>query len=130
VLCCQNGILDALVHVSVQLHPNTMLLLYLAAAKGYAIQQKYDNALDMLKQYVDMCTSDGLKFTLHGDNFFDGIEGWFKEFDLGAQAPRDEKIIKGSMIQGIVSNPFFLDLADQPRYKSMIETMKLKLGGN
>ena len=49
---------------------------------------------------------------------------------MGVKPPRDEELVKESMIQGIVANPAFSSLSEQPKYKSIIETMKLKLGGN
>ena len=61
---------------------------------------------------------------MHGDSFFDCIEDWFEKFDLGADAPRDEKIIKQSMIQSVELNPAFQILADTPRYKSIVQKLK------
>jgi len=113
-----------------KLHPNAMLQFYYAAAQGYTLQGITEKALDMLKKYADTCTMDFFPFILHGDEFFDSIDNWFSEFDLGKGAPRDEKFIKDSMLHGVVDNPTFVALADQPRFKSIIESMKLKLGGN
>ena len=113
-----------------KLHQNAMLQFYYAAAQGYAMQGNTEKVLDMLKKYADICTKDFFPFKLHGDEFFDSIEGWFAEFDLGKDAPRDEKVIKESMLNSVVDNPAFVALAEDPRYKSIIETMKTKLGGN
>lgn len=110
-----------------RLHPDSMLKLYTAAAQGYVMQQNNERALNMLKRYADICTSDSLKLSLHGDKFFDCIEGCFDELDLGRESPRDEKIIKESMVQFIVSNPAFLALAEEPSYKSIVEKLKSKL---
>lgn len=111
-----------------KLHPNTMLHLYLSAAQGYAMQQNNEKALDMLKRYSNICTSDTLNLSLHGDMFFDSIDGYLDELDLGRNSPRSEKIVKESMIKLIISNPAFSELADKPRYKSIVETLKSKLG--
>jgi transcriptional regulator with XRE-family HTH domain len=113
-----------------KLHPNVMLQFYLAAAQGYSMQGNVDKTLSILKKYADICVTDFFPITLHGDEFFDCIDNWFEEFDLGVKAPRDEKVIKESMIQAIASNPAFTALTEEPRYKSIIETMKIKLGGN
>jgi len=107
-----------------RLNAGVMPPVYLAAAQGYAMQNNPDRALDMIEKYVDLCMSFVFPFTLHGDGFFDNIGGWFDEFDLGVQAPRDEKVIRESMIQGIAANPAFAAFAEHPRYKSMMETMK------
>jgi len=113
-----------------KLHPNAMLQIYLAAAQGYTIQGNTEKAFEMLQRFADVCITDFFPITLHGDEFFDLVDGWFAEFDLCGGAPRDEKVIKESMIQSIAANPAFVVLAEQPRYKSIIETMKAKLGGN
>ena len=112
------------------LHPNTTLQIYFAAAQGYAIQGDAEKALDMLGRYADICTAGFFPLTLHGDGFFDSIDEWFDEFDLGPQPPRDEKVVKASMIQSVVQNPAFSALAGHPGYQRIIETMKTKLGGN
>ncbi|MPW24368.1 helix-turn-helix domain-containing protein [Alkalibaculum sp. M08DMB] len=112
------------------LHPNASAQLYFAAAQGYAMQDNKEKSLKMLSKYADICTTNFFPLKLHGDEFFDCIEEWFDDFDLGAKAPRDEKVIKDSMIDAIISNPVFSALMEDPKYKIIIETMKLKLGGN
>lgn len=112
------------------LNPNAAAQLYFAAAQGYVMQGNIEKSLNMLSKYADICTSNFFPITLHGDAFFDCIDEWFKDFDLGAKPPRDEKLVKESMIQAIIANPAFSVLREQPKYKSIIETMKLKLGGN
>lgn len=109
------------------LNPNIMLKIYLIAAQGYVMQSNFESALNITKKYADLCISYASSFTLHGDEFFDSIDNWFEEFDLGNQAPRDEKVIKKGMLQAITENPAFAPLKDEPRFKSIIETMKAKL---
>ena len=110
------------------LHPNTALQIYFAAAHGYATQGNSEKALDMLSKYADVSTSYLFPLSLHGDEFFDGIDNWFHEFDLGENAPRDEKVVKESILQSVISNPAFSSLTELPRYKSIVDTLKGKLG--
>lgn len=110
-----------------QLHAGVMLQVYLAAAQGYAMQGNQERALELIAKYAAICTSDAFPFTLHGDEFFDSINPWFEDFDLGNQAPRSDKVIKGSMIQALVQNPFFASLNDLPRFQSILASMKAKL---
>ncbi len=111
-----------------QLHPNIMAQIYLTAAQVYGLQGNVEKSLDMLQKYADICTMGFFPFTLHGDSFFDAIDSWFADFDLGTGPPRNEKVIKESMLQGVLSNPALAALAEQPRYKSIIETLKTNLG--
>ncbi len=110
-----------------RLHAAVMLQVYLAAAQGYAMQNNQDRALDMIAKYANVCTSEVFSFTLHGDDFFDSIEQWFADFDLGNQAPRDDKVIKISMLQAIIQNPIFNAFLENSRFKSIIAEMKSKL---
>ena len=111
-----------------KLHPGVMLKIYLTAAQCYAMQNNQDKAIDMIRKYADICTSESLSFELHGDEFFDSIDNWFAEFDLGNQAPRDEKVIKRSILQAITENPAFAAFKDQPKFKNILESVKSKLG--
>lgn len=113
-----------------KLHPATMASVYVASAQVYCSNKNTDDALDMLDKYVTMCINDFLPFTLHGDSFFDSIDNWFLEFDIGNKAPRNEKLIKESLLQCIIGNPAFSILSDHPRYKSITDKLKHYLGGN
>ena len=113
-----------------RLHPNITALTYLNAAQGYCMQGYYEKSLDMLQKYSDLCTTGFFPYSLHGDSFFNELDSWFSEFDLGTEAVRSEMLIKESMIQGVVQNPSFAGLSDNPRYKNIVKTLKSKLGEN
>lgn len=110
------------------LHPNVMAQTYYIAAQVYISQGDAEKSLDMLQQYADICTRGFFPFSLHGDSFFDAIDGWLADFDLGTGPPRNEKVIKASMLQGVLSNPAFAALAEQPRYQTILEALKRTQG--
>lgn len=112
-----------------KLHPNTALQVYYLAAQSYAIQGKKHESLKMLGKYAEVCISGIFPITLNGDEFFNYIEQWIDEFDLGREAPREDKVIKDSMIQCITGNPIFKDFADEPIYKNLINILESKFGG-
>ncbi|HDR7436379.1 MULTISPECIES: helix-turn-helix transcriptional regulator [Bacillus] len=112
-----------------KLHPNMTLKVYYAAAQVYCIQENFEGALEMLRKYVAVCA---VSFTvsslhLHGDSYFDVIDGWFAEFPLGAKTVRSEDIIKQSMLQNIAENPVFVPMKDVREYKNIIASLKFKL---
>lgn len=113
-----------------RLNPNLMGQIYFSAAQCFCMQDNREEAIDMLKKYVDICTKDFFPCTLHGDDFFNAIDSWLVEFDLAQDIPRDEKIIKKSMLESVAANPVFAALTEYPGYKSIIETLKSNLGGN
>ena len=125
----QRALSVAVIYDLDRLHPNTMAQIYFTAAQVYSLQGNAEKALDMLRKYADICTRGFFPWSLHGDSFFDAIDGWFAEFDLGADALRNEKVIKESMLQSVLSNPAFAALTDQPRYKSILEALKTNVGG-
>lgn len=112
------------------LHPNTMAQVYYTAAQVYATQGNCEKALAMLDEYADVCTSFSFPLVLHGDSFFDEIDGWFADLDLGAQAPRDERVIKENMLQGILENPAFSFLNEEIPFQTIVEKLKRNIGGH
>jgi transcriptional regulator with XRE-family HTH domain len=107
-----------------RLHPGVLVGLYIAAAQGYLMQQNRDRAIDMLREYTDIVTGDIYPLRLHGDGFFDLLEGWLKDLDLGSALPRNEKTIRKSMADAIVQNPAFSALAEDPRFQAISEKLQ------
>ncbi len=112
-----------------QLHPNTSLVLYLTAAQIFCSYKEKKPALDMLKKYVALAQTIE-EFTLHKDNYFDQIEAWLEEFALGRYAPRNQQIIKQSVVQGITENPAFSILHSEPDYQLLLKHLSQISGGN
>lgn len=113
-----------------KLHPNTMAQIYYVAAQVYSMNGNVEKAIDMLQKYTNLCVSEFFPFSLHGDAYFDAIDEWFADFDLGALAPRNEKTIRESMLQGVVANPAFICLKEEARFKTIVAKLKKSLGGN
>ena len=109
------------------LHPNTMAQLYYAAAQVYASHQDADTTLDYLADYTEVCVSDFFPYTLHGDDYFDAIEPWFEDFDLGVGAPRSEEVIKQSMLDGLVANPQFDFIKGDRRFLQLVKQLETHL---
>lgn len=112
-----------------KLNPNSLAQIYLTAAHVYCLNQEKQKALEMLEEYADLCVCNFFPYTLHGDSYFDTIEEWFQTFQLGMDAPRDEKIIRESMLQAVEGNPGFSYLSKEPRFLIVLEKLKANLGG-
>lgn len=106
------------------LHPSVLVALYLCAAQGYVMQGKPAKALDILQQYAEIVTGDIYPLCLHGDSFFNLIEGWLEKLDLQTGLPRDEKTIRKSMVEGIVSNPILSALSGEPRFQMITQALQ------
>jgi len=107
-----------------RLHPGVTAGVYLAAAQGYVAQGKHDRALDMLEEYTSMVTGDIYPLDLHGDEFFDLLDSWLEDLDLGRSLPRDEKIIRQSMADAVAKHPAFAVLAEDKRFQRIIEKLQ------
>lgn len=105
------------------LHPNAFLQLSSTAAYCLTMSGDYDRALDFLKKGVDAFKNFDFPVMLHGDDYFDLLDDWFKNFDLGTNALRDEKTIKESILQ-MFENSAFAPLFDMPEYKRIVESAK------
>ncbi|MDF2838851.1 MAG: family transcriptional regulator [Evtepia sp.] len=106
------------------LHPGVLVGLYLSAAQGYLVQENHDKALAMLQHYAEIVTSDIYPLLLHGDDFFDLLESWMDQLDLGCDLPRDEKTIRKSMVTVIAQNPAFSELSQDVRFQSILDRLQ------
>lgn len=113
-----------------KLNPNAVIQLYVVGAHIYCANGFAEKAIDMLNKSVDVCIENLFPCTLHGDSFFDSIDAWLSDLDLGTAPPRSEKIIKESIMQDVLLNPAFAGLADDPGYKSAVQKLKNFIGEN
>ncbi len=107
-----------------RLHPAVLIGLYLVAAQGYILQGKPENAVEMLRQYADIVTGDIYPLRLKGDRFFDRLDSWLEELDLGTKLPRDEKTIRRSMADAVIRNPAFAALESDQVFRSITARLK------
>ncbi len=103
-----------------ELHPNVMANFYISAAQVYAMHHKLNEALDMIEKYTSICREKFFPFQLHGDDYFDQIDEWFADFELGNQAPRSGELITESMVKMVRDNPYFKELHQNPRYEELV----------
>lgn len=111
------------------LSPNVMAQLYYAAAITFDRLGAEAKVMEMIEKYTQVCLSMKFPLTLGGDTFFDAIEDWYKDFDLGNHAPRGEKVIKESMVLGLTQNPIFEKYQHDTRFTQCLNKLKNHLGG-
>ena len=107
-----------------ELHPSLLLNIYLSAGQGYLAGNNTGKALEMLELYTETAAGSIYPLQLKGDDYFDLLEDWFEEFPLGTALPRDEKTVRQSMADAVVSNPVFSVLTDNPRFQRIAEKLK------
>ena len=107
-----------------QLHPVVLLNLYLAASQGHLANGDADKALDMLEKYAQIAAQDIYPLKLHGDDFFDLLDGWLEELFLGVEAPRNEKIIRQDVADAVANHPAYAGLAEERRFQNVVEILE------
>lgn len=111
-----------------RLNPNNVILLYAQGAHMYCANNSLEKAIELLGKYVDTCVEGFFPFELHGDSFFDQIEPWLN--DCGVAAPRNEQVIKESLMRDGLMNPAFDSLRDDPRYQRVVHKMEKFIKGS
>ena len=106
------------------LHPSLLMKFYIVAAQGYTMLGNTDRALEILEKYTELVTGDIYPLKLKGDDYFYLLDQWIEELDLGSALPRSEKIIRRSIADGVANNPAFAVLADESRFKRIVEKLK------
>lgn len=101
-----------------KLHPNTYLRFYYAAAEFYSRYGMKEEAVEALKVYA----YDGVDFIknalyLHGDDYFDRLDNYIENMDLGPEPPRNWETVLASLRQSL-DNPIFDAISNE---KDIIE---------
>lgn len=106
-----------------KLHPNSVANYYYQAAVTYSMHRQEDKAYERLECFVNLIISllrEGI--VLHGDDFFDKLDFWFEELDLGAQGVRTGKFVMESAVSAL-GNPVLEGL----EHKERLQSLKKKL---
>lgn len=107
-----------------ELHPNTALLFYLQQAVAQCMYGRQEEAVASLKKYF----KTGEPFirngcSLHGDDYFDQIDVYFEDLDLGTQPPRSGQMIWDSFLQ-VLEIPAFLPLKENREFRQLKKQMQ------
>ena len=99
--------------------------IYLSFAMAYVASGSAGCALDCLDDYERACRQIDFPIKLHGDGFFDKAEAWLEDVnDIGTSAPRDEALMKRSLVESVSANPAFAALSDEPRFKRVVANLE------
>lgn len=107
-----------------KLHPAVLIGIYLSAAQGYCMQGNTVRALDMLEGYTQIVTGNIYPLRLKGDEYFDLLDHWLEQLDLGAGLPRSEQTIRKSMLDAVALNPAYAALQGDARFARILDKLK------
>ncbi len=104
------------------LHPNAAAMFFYQAAVCCCMQGREQEALELLGRYVAavayLLKEDDL--SLHGDDYFDQLGGWYEQLDIGTQAPRDTRLIREDFRKSLDA-PVFAVLQERAEYQRLRE---------
>lgn len=108
-----------------KLHPNTYLMFQYAMALFYATWDMEKEALNALKTYVE----DGIDFIknaayLHGDEYFDKLDGYFKKMEDYNMLPRNQKTVLASIGQEL-EHPVFEKIRGRKEFQELKQREEL-----
>jgi len=105
-------------------HPAIVITMLLSAAATYATINNKEKTLDLLEEYAKISISGIFPLKLHGDEFFDMVDGALENLDLGTEMVRSEDTVKQSMLQGVIQNPAFQQYSKDTRYKKVVKMLE------
>ena len=109
------------------LNPSTISVFYYQASIVYCMQGMKDKGLLYLGKFVS-CIEDFFKggnVALRSDSYFDKLDVWFEQLELGGNVPRDKKVIIESALQGL-NHPVFVTLENEVEYQKMKDRLARK----
>lgn len=109
------------------LHLNAAAQFHYQAAVVYCMYERKQETVNMLKKYAEevnyLLTGDNL--SRHGDSYFYFVQKWYDQLTLGAEAPRDKRVIYESFLQSL-ENPVFSILKDDKEYQNICRSFAEK----
>ncbi len=108
-----------------KLYPTLLMAFYINTAQECVALGDIKRAFELLDKYTQMAVSEIFPLSFHGDDYFNTIDTWLEDWlALGMDFPRDEKTIRKNMTEVVANNKAFLELKDQPHFRSIV--LKLK----
>lgn len=110
-----------------KIQANACVLFYYNAAVLLMNHNQSDLALDMLEHYTSVCADELASVSLHGDDFFDLLDTWFEDLELGNRAPRSQTAINKDILSVLCQTEAFQALKGEERYQHMVQLLKRTL---
>ena len=106
-----------------KLNPNVAAGYYYQAAAYKAACGEDEEALERLHKYVKTVDFLITKGMLHGDSYFNQLDTWFEDLDLGTQMPRSKKLVMQSARDNL-DNPVFANLRARKDFERIKNILK------
>ncbi|WP_203641233.1 helix-turn-helix domain-containing protein [Levilactobacillus andaensis] len=106
-----------------KLNPASVINFDVSAAMGYA--QQHDSAAvhTCLTAYVNCLAAVKFPLRLHGDAYFDAIDEWLDQTDLGHALPRDEHHLQTDFVTVVLDNPVFKPYLEIVEFQPIVQRL-------
>lgn len=108
----------------VTLNPAVWANFQLAALNGFAQQHQIEAVAITLRLFVRAMATTKMTWQLHDDQYFDAIDPWLNQLDLGPQTPRVSGQAKQVLINAVLNNPALKPLRQQPAIEPLLKELE------
>jgi transcriptional regulator with XRE-family HTH domain len=106
------------------LHPVIMLNFLVACLTTFVLQGETDFLVEALTRYVALLEHTQDPYLLHGDAYFDKIESWIDDLDLGNQMPRSSTMVKQQLTSIILESPLLQPYEKQEPFAELFHRLQ------
>ena len=107
-----------------QLHPLSLLNFLSAGMVSFAALEKESLLLQALTLYVKTLADTPEEIVLKGDDYFNSIDEWISELELGSQIPRNSDNVKKQFFEIAQFTPLFEPYLKQPLFEELFQQLQ------
>lgn len=106
------------------LHPVAFMNFQLSAIFGYAQMQNESAAIELLGEFLEIIKQTVFPVDLHGDDYFDRIDEWLENLEIGNQLPRNSSVLKEDFIDLVIDHPLFENFSNRQELNRIYDELK------
>ncbi len=106
------------------LHPVAFMNFQLSAIFGYTQMQNESSAIELLGEFLEIIKQTVFPVDLHGDDYFDRIDEWLENLEIGNQLPRNSSVLKEDFIDLVIDHPLFENFSNQQELNRIYDELK------
>ena len=107
-----------------QLHPLSLLNFLSAGMVSFAALEKESLLLQALTLYVKTLADTPEEIVLKVDDYFNSIDEWISELELGSQIPRNSDNVKKQFLEIAQFTPLFEPYLKQPLFEELFQQLQ------
>jgi hypothetical protein len=112
------------------LHPFLLITFLNNVFISYTQQYRFEEAINTMKEIVDLMISQIFPVELHGDDYFYLLDDWMiEQRSINTNMPRDEKTVKTSLIEFYESHRgISTSYKDNKEFNQLLQKLKENCG--